>query len=258
VPKIDDYGSYLYLVIHAVYDGEQAVDLVSDELDIFLGSNFLITVHKRPMQSVERLWQEDFHQQDGLAKGPALLLYTLLDLQAGQIVRQLERFEAELERLGDVIFQRNRIADEELLGQILTAQSSTLRLHRVLSPQRDLMKRLSHADYKVIPTQTRVYFSDITDHLIRMVGMVEDMLELSRSTVDIYLALSNNRMNEIIKVLTIIATIFMPLSFLAGVYGMNFHYMPELEIPWAYPVVWLVFISVALGLLRLFRSWRWL
>jgi magnesium transporter len=259
VPKINDYRRYLFIVIHSVYYGTKPVDLISSEMDIFLGPNFLVTVHEREMSSIDELWQnESFHQDEGLALGPAMLFYELLDRQVERFMRLLDQFEVELERLGDLIFQRGNISDESLLDDILTAKSSALRLARVLVPQRDLMHRLANSEYSVIQGGTRVYFADIHDHMVRMVGLVEGMQELVRSTVDIYLALANNRMNEIMKVLTIISTIFIPLSFIAGVYGMNFEFMPELRQPWAYPLIWVIFIAVAGTLLSYFRKWRWI
>jgi magnesium transporter len=259
LPKINDYRRYLYIVIHSIYPGDELVHMISSELDIFLGPNYLITIHEREMSSIDGLWLDmEHHGSEGISRGPALLLYEILESQMDRIARLLDNFEAELERLGDIIFQKGDISRESLLGDLLTAQSSALRLNRILQPQRDLMHRLSQADYSVIPASTRPYFADIHDHLTRMVGLVESMRELTRSTIDIYMALSNNHMNQIIKVLTVISTIFLPLSFLAGVYGMNFRYMPELGWPWAYPLMWVVFIAVAWLMLRIFQKRGWL
>ncbi len=260
LPKINDYRRYLYIVIHSIYLGDEPVHMISSELDIFLGPNFLITIHEKEMSSINALWEDKaHHSQEGISRGPALLFYEILESQADRITRLLDGFEAELERLGDIIFQKKGdISRESLLDDLLTAQSSALRLNRVLQPQRDLMNRLAQTDYSVIPATARPYFADIYDHLNRMVGLVESMRELSRSTIEIYMALSNNRMNEIIKVLTITSTIFLPLSFLAGVYGMNFKHMPELDWLWSYPAVLVIFVLVAGLMLRFYRRRGWL
>jgi len=259
LPKINDYRRYLYIVIHSIYPGEELVDLVSSELDIFLGPNFLITIHEREMSSINGLWQEkEHHNKEGISQGPALLFYEILEIQVDRITRLLDNFEAELERLGDIIFHKGDISRESLLNDLLTAQSSALRLNRVLQPQRDLMNRLAQTDYSVIPASARPYFADIHDYLNRMVGLVESMRELSRSTTEIYMALSNNRMNEIIKVLTITSTIFLPLSFLAGVYGMNFEHMPELGWFWSYPLILVTFLVIAGLMLRFYHKRGWL
>jgi magnesium transporter len=217
-----------------------------------------VTIHEREMSAVDEIWQnESFHQNEGLAQGPAMLFYEILDQQVDRFMRLLDQFELELERLGDVIFQRGNVSDESLLDDILTAKSSSLRLSRVLVPQRDLIHRLATNEYSVIPGSARVYFGDIHDHMVRMVGLVDGMQQLVQSTVDIYLALANNRMNEIMKVLTVISTIFIPLSFVAGIYGMNFVFMPEVNQPWAYPLVWLIFIAISITMIRYFRKRGW-
>jgi len=259
LPKLNDYRRYLYIVIHSIYPGKELVDLTSSELDIFLGPNFLITIHDREMSSINGLWADkEHHSEEGISRGPAMLFYEIVESQMDRISRLLDNFEAELERLGDIIFQKGDISKESLLDDLLTAQGSALRLIRILRPQRDLFRMLSQTDYSIVPGSVRPYFSDIHDHLNRIAGLVESMQELARSTIEIYMALSNNRMNEIIKLLTIISTIFLPLSFIAGIYGMNFHFMPELDWPWAYPLVWLVFISVAGVMLSFFRRRGWL
>ena len=259
LPKINDYRRYLYIVIHSIHPGKELVDLVSSELDIFLGPNFLITVHERESSSINGLWADkEHHVDEGISRGPVLLFYEIVESQVDRISRLLDNFEVELERLGDTIFQKGDISKESLLDDLLTAQSSALRLIRVLRPQRDLMNTLSLTDYSVVPAPARPYFSDIHDHLNRMVGLVESMRELAHSTIEIYMALSNHRMNQIIKLLTIISTIFLPLSFIAGIYGMNFQFMPELGSPWGYPLVWLAFVSVAGLMLSFFRRRGWL
>lgn len=259
VPKINDYRRYLYVVFHSIYADASPVDIRSSELDVFLGPNYLVTIHEREMASINHLWgRPDPELADLLSQGPAHVLYTILDRQVDRFERLLDNFEAELERLGDVIFQNRTEIEEQLLDELLTAQSSALRLGRVLQPQRDLVLRLSQTDYSVVPGSARVYFADIYDHMVRMVSLVQAMRELTRSTIDIYMALSNNRMNEIMKVLTIISTTFLPLGFLAGVYGMNFRYMPELDWPWMYPLIWVIFVVIAGALLLFFRRRKWL
>jgi len=259
VPKIDDYRRYLYMVIHSVYAQGSPMNLTSHKMDVFLSTDYLVTLHRGRMGSVEEVWEDEpFHRTQGLARGPAFVLYELLDRQVSRFTRLVDRFEAALEELGDEIFQKGNIDREGILDDLLTATSSALRLLRVLRPQRSLMGRLAHADHPLIPQEARYYFDDIADHLDRMIGLVESSQELARSTVDVYMALANNRMNEIMKVLTIFSVIFIPLGFLAAVYGMNFAYMPELRWPWAYPAMWALFALIALGLLGLFRRWKWI
>jgi magnesium transporter len=258
VPKLDDYGSYLYMVFHTVGRGDEKMDIHTYELDVFLGANFLITRHDDERESIEKLWQTANHEQNGLARGPAFLLYEVLDRQVDRYIPLMDHFEQLLEELGDSIFHQNSTPTTALLNDILTAKSSALRLHRVLAPQRQLLQRLARNDFAVVPADARIYFNDIHDHLVRLTDLAESMRDLASSTIETHLALVNNRMNEVMKVLTIISTIFIPLSFVAGVYGMNFEFMPELEWRFGYPLVWLIFIAIAVSMLSMFRRRGWM
>ena len=259
VPKLDDYGSYLFVVIHTVSLGDEPMDLDTDEVDIFLGNNYIITMHDKPRASIDRLWHMDLHETRGLSRGAPFVLYEMLDRQVDNFIPILDEFEAHLEELGDVIFhsgsQRGRAL---LLNDILTAKSSALRLRRILIPQRELVNRLAMNDYAVIPTEMRIYFRDVYDHMVRLADLSDGMRDLAGSTIETHLALANNRMNEVVKLLTIISTIFIPLSFVAGVYGMNFEFMPELHWRYGYLFAWGIFLVIGLSLLAAFWRRGWL
>ncbi|MBX3010863.1 MAG: magnesium/cobalt transporter CorA [Caldilineaceae bacterium] len=260
VPKVDDYGNYLYVVFHTVNLGDEPMDIHTDEVDVFLGANYLITLHDEPRPSIDRLWEAVCEQQKGLSKGPAFLLYELIDRQIDTYTPMIDHFEERLELLGDQIFRspQRRQEEERLLNDILTAKSSSLRLNRILTPQRELLYKLSHNNYSVVPAEARLYFQDAHDHLVRLSDLANSMRELSSSTIETHFALVNNRINETMKVLTMISTIFIPLSFIAGVYGMNFTFMPEIDQPWAYPLVWLSFLLVGGSMVYFFRRRGWL
>ncbi len=257
-PKLDDYGAYLFIVFHTVSLGDEKMDIHTDEIDVFLSSHFLVTVHDVPRSAIDRLWQEVREDIDGLRKGPSTTLYTLLDRQVDAYIPLIDRFEERLEQLGDEIFQMRQPENKTVLNNLLTAKSSALRLRRILNPQRDLLNRLSHQDYAVIPPESRIYFRDVYDHLARLADLADSTRDLATMTIETYLVLVNNRMNEIMKVLTIIATIFMPLGFLAAVYGMNFDFMPELHLRWAYPFIWMVFVGIAGVMVWYFVRRRWM
>jgi magnesium transporter len=257
LPKLDDYGSYLYLVFHTVTLGDEPLDIHTDEVDVFLGANYLVTIHDAPRRSIDRGWNRDYHEGHGLARGPAMLLYELLDSQIDNYIPIIDAFEAQLEELGDQIFNSAE-KEQVLLNRLLTAKSSSLRLQRILTPQRELLGRLSTGEYAVVPQQVRIYFRDVYDHLARLANLAEGTRDLAGSTIETHLALVNNRMNEVMKVLTMMSTIFIPLGFVAGIYGMNFKYMPELEWRLGYPLVWMVFIGIAVGMLLFFRRRKWI
>ena len=257
LPKIDDYGTYLYLVFHTVALGQEPMDIETEEVDVFLGFNYLITIHDQPRRSIDRAWDVGHHEAAGLARGPAMLLYELLDTQIDSYIPIIDAFEEQLERLGDDIFLSNE-NERDLLNRLLTAKSSSLRLQRILSPQRELLGRLATNEYRVIPAPVRIYFRDVYDHLARLANLAESTRDLAGSTIETHLALVNNRMNEVMKVLTIMSSIFIPLSFIAGIYGMNFEFMPELSWRYGYVMVWCIFLIVGGGLLLFFRRRRWI
>jgi magnesium transporter len=257
LPKIDDYGTYLYLVFHTVALGQEPMDIETEEVDVFLGLNYLITIHDQPRRSIEKAWDTEHHLAAGLARGPAMLLYELLDNQIDAYIPIIDAFEDQLERLGDDIFLSNE-NERYLLNRLLTAKSSSLRLQRILTPQRELLGRLATNEYRALPAPARIYFRDVYDHLARLANLAESTRDLAGSTIETHLALVNNRMNEVMKILTIMSSIFIPLSFIAGIYGMNFEYMPELSWRWGYAMVWLVFILVGGGLLLFFRRRKWI
>ncbi|MFN2200775.1 MAG: magnesium/cobalt transporter CorA [Caldilineaceae bacterium] len=258
IPKLDDYAKYLYLVFHTFALGDEYMDIDSREIDIFLGANYLITGHVLPSNTINNIWNVEYHKEKGLSRGVALLLYELLDTQLDSYIPLLDQFEDHVEGLGDTIFTARPRDDNRLLNSILTAKTSALRLHRIITPQREVLNRLARGDSAVIPHETRIYFSDVYDHLVRLADLVDSMRDLVNSTLTTYLSITNNRLNEIMKVLTVISTIFIPLSFLAAVYGMNFRHMPELNTTWAYPAVWASFFVIAGGMLFYFRRRHWL
>jgi magnesium transporter len=258
IPKIDDYGGYLYLVFHSLTVGDEAMDIHTKETDVFVGPNYLLTIHELPSQTINKLWNKEYHQERGLARGIALLLYEILDRQVDGYMGLLDDFEQRIEELGDVIFQAKSTSESAILNEILTAKSSTLRVRRVLIPQREVFEHLAHDDLSAIPNEARIYFQDLYDHLSRFADLAESMRDLVQSTMTTHLTIASNRLNEVMKVLTIISTIFMPLSFVAGIYGMNFDFMPELSQPWGYPLAWLIFILIAAAMILFFRRRHWL
>jgi magnesium transporter len=258
IPKLDDYGSYLYLVFHSLTLGDEAMDIHTKETDVFVGPNYLVTIHELPSVTIDKLWHKEYHQERGLTRGIALLLYEILDRQVDGYMGLLDDFERRIEELGDVIFHAKANSESAILNEILTAKSSALRVRRVLLPQREVFEHLARDELSTIPNEARLYFQDLYDHLSRFADLAESMRDLVQSTMTTHLTISSNRLNEIMKVLTIISTIFMPLSFVAGIYGMNFHFMPELTRPWGYPLVWLIFVVIAGTMLLFFRRRHWL
>jgi len=228
VPRLDDWGKYLYLVLHAVTFDRQAEEPLSTvELDVFLGRNFLVTHHTQRIEAVERVWMACHRDACGelsrpdrdLERGTGYLLYRLVDELATRYMPVVEQIDDTIDAIEDQVFGEPTAAT---LQQIFTIKRALLRLRRILGPQREVLNKLARGDYAVVKIGDRVFFRDVYDHLVRLHDISEGLRDLVGSALDTYLSVVNNRMNEVMKVLTIITTLFMPLSFMAGFFGMNF------------------------------------
>ncbi|MGI6207870.1 MAG: magnesium/cobalt transporter CorA [Anaerolineae bacterium] len=220
VPKIDDWDDYLYIVLHAVSfnpDGGEHLDTL--ELDLFLGPRYLVTHHDTPISAVDRIWAALERDPKRLRPGAMHLTYRLVDDLVASYMSAVEDVEEALETLEDDIFAS---PEPPMLERIFALRRSLLRLRRVLAPQREVLNHMARDDYAVIDPSSRVFFRDVYDHLVRLYDLGENLRDLANGAIEIYLSAVNNRMNEIMKTLTIITTLFMPISFLTGFFGMNF------------------------------------
>jgi magnesium transporter len=220
VPKLDDWGEYLYLVLHAIVFNDRAggsVDTV--ELDVFLGKNYIITHHEHSISAVDRVWTTCQRDERHIKKGADHLLYRLADELVANYMPAVEDIDDAIERIENQIFSRPTSAT---LEEIFTLKRALLRLRRIITPQREVLNKLARDDYAVIDAESRVFFRDVYDHLVRLHDINESLRDLVGSAVDTYLSVVNNRLNDVMKTLTIITTLFMPLSFLTGFFGMNF------------------------------------
>jgi magnesium transporter len=220
VPKIDDWAAYLYLVVHAVHcEAEQCDQVSTQELDIFLGPNYLITYQVTPLPTVDRVWETCQRDSRVLHRGPAHLLYRLVDDLIAEYLPLIDRLDNAIDAAEDEVFDT---PEADLLERIFALKRTLLRLRRILGPQREVLNKLARGDFPVLPEKEEVYFRDIYDHLVRIYDITDGLRDLVGGVLDTYLSVVNNRMNEVMKMLTIITTLFMPLSFLVGFFGMNF------------------------------------
>ncbi len=259
-PKIDNYGDYLVVVFQSIHACNGPLQLETVEHTVIVGHGILITVTNEDARFFGHAQDAAWHRYEGLAYGPARLFYHLLDHRVDQSRMYLENFEGALASLGDVIFARNlsTASEHQIMEDILSAKSTALRLFRMVEPQAQVLHRLGHDHYRCIPPETRIFFQDTHDQTVHLIALTASLRDLVTSTMTTHLTLANHRLNEVMKVLTMIATIFIPLTFLTSIYGMNFHHMPELVQPWAYPVVWGICGVVVLGMLIFFKRKRWL
>lgn len=219
VPKVDDWGKYLYLVLHAVSYDPQENDINTLELDIFVGSHYLVTHQTTPLKAVERVWNLCLRDERHLRRGAAHLLYKLADEVAADYMPVVEDIDITIDEIEDQVFDNPA---PSVLEQIFGLKRALLTLRRIIGPQREVLNKLGRGDYAVIPAEYSVFFRDVYDHLVRLYDISESLRDLVGGALDTYLSVINNRMNEVMKTLTVITTMFMPISFLASFFGMNF------------------------------------
>jgi magnesium transporter len=228
VPKIDDWGDYIYAVVHSVTFNLESLAVTTHELDIFLGPNYLVTYHHQSIDAVERLWRHVDQDRRQLERGPDYLLYLLLDMLTAAYMPTMDALDSALDDLETTVFMQ---PTPQTLGTIFAVKRAALHLRRIMGPQREVLNKLARDDYDVIDPKDRMFFRDVYDHLVRLVDLNETLRELTSGTLDIYLSVSANRINDVMKILTIISALFMPISFVVGFFGMNFSGLP-FNNPW--------------------------
>lgn len=254
-PKLDFYETYIYLVIHGV-DADRSTEegFVPKELDVFLSQDFLVTYHKREMRSIAEVMQRLRDDSPMFDYGVDFILYEILNVLVNNYLPVLDDLEERQDVLEEKIFE-NPVP--QLLHDILHIKKTLMALKRTMFPQREVTNHLARNEYGMVQTRTQAYYRDIYDSLYRMTEMIESFRDISMAQVELYLSTVSNRMNEIMKVLTIAATIFMPLTVITGVYGMNFVHMPELRWHYGYPYVLAIMALVSLTMIAYFRWKKW-
>ena len=263
-PKVDNYGEYVVVSFHSLQAQAESFFLDTMGHTAIVGRQFLVTVSASDGTSEASAPRaEEDHRRElwiqALQEGPALLLYRVLSWHADASRTGIEALESALESLGDVIFTEklSQASQNQIMDDILTAKHTALRLHRILEPQAEVMAQLGHERFPVIPPDTRIFFQDMRNRWLYQAALANTLRELATSTMTTHLTLANHRLNEVMKVLTVIATIFIPLTFVTGIYGMNFRHMPELQQPWAYPATLALCLLAALAMFLVFKRKRW-
>lgn len=256
-PKVDIFSDYLFIIVHALQPDFPLDQLDTMELNCFLGSNYLVTSFTcGQMSPVQAVWERLERDERLLEHGADFLCYTILDQLMDEYLPLLDTMDEEIDRLEDEVVLAK--PERGVLQRILALKHSILTLRRIIAPQREVMNRLSRDDLPQIQDAHRIYYRDIYDHLVRVHDLSESIRDVATGTLDTYLSAASNRLNEVMKALTIVSTIFLPLSFVAGIYGMNFEFFPEIHWRFGYLYVWIIFISIVAGMLWFFRRRGWI
>ena len=255
-PKVDDYGEYLFFIMHGIRFDAPTDQFITRELDIFLGKNYLVTHHRGPMRSISAARELcNKNLQAAMPRGVDFLIHQILDQMFEHYFPALDAIEDKIQLVQVEVFEK---PTRETLERIFTLKRDVLQLRRICQPQREILHRLSRGEFEVISPKAAIYFRDIYDNLYRIVDASFAYQDLIQGTLDAYLTAVSNRLNETMKRLTVFGAVFAALTVLTGIYGMNFDYMPELKWRYGYLMVWALMAAITGGLLVLFKKKEWI
>lgn len=254
--KVDDFINYLFLIFHAIQPSQDFHDLQTMELDFFLGSNYLVTnYHTQKMPPVDAVWRRIERDERVYTNGSDFLCHAILDALVDDYMPVIDQMDEEIEWLEDQVLEK---PNPKILERILSLKHSVMSMRRIVGPQREMINRLSRDDFPQIDRQSRIYFRDIYDHLVRIQDLTESVRDIVTGALDIYLNSTSLRLNEVMKALTIVSTIFLPLTFITGLYGMNFvNLYPDIQWPAGFIFVTIICILIVVFMLLFFRHRNW-
>jgi len=228
-PKIDNYDGYFFAVMHAVASHDRRAQVKPAELDMFVSRRYVVTFHRAQLKFVETTIDVYHKNHDLFKRGTDFLVYSLMDALVDEYFPLLDDVDGQLSRLETRIFKH---PDQSVLNDLFKLRRGITRIRRIIAPQRDIVNLMLRHDFEYMGEESRVYFMDVYDHLMRLFDMADLYHDMIATSMDAYLSSVSNNMNNVMKVLTVITTILMPLTVISGIYGMNFVYMPELK--WRY------------------------
>ena len=255
-PKMEDYGEYIYVVLKMLYIEGKTQDIISEQLSLVIGPNYVLSFQEKEGDYFDNI-RDRIRKAKGRVRkmGADYLAYVLLDTIVDNYFLVLEKMEEDIARVEEKLMAA---AGKTSSSEIHHLKRDLIFLRKQVSPVRELVNALQRADSKLIHKTTEIYLRDLHDHVISVVDAIESFRDILSGLHDIYLSSINLKMNEIMKVLTVISTIFIPLTFITGIYGMNFKFMPELEWRTGYFEVLAVMLVLALIMMLYFKRKKWL
>ncbi|MGB3477866.1 MAG: magnesium/cobalt transporter CorA [bacterium] len=255
-PKIEDFEKYMFIVLKMIYYNEKENETKAEQVSLILGTNFVISFQEKPGDVFDPLRERIKKAKGRIRKAEAdYLLYSLLDSIIDSYFSVLEKFGDRIENLEEMVVTEPKPGSLKAIHEL---KREMIYLRKSVWPLREVINNFGKAESPLVHKSTNIYLRDIYDHTIQIIDTIETFRDMLSGMHDTYLSSISNRMNEIMKVLTIFAAIFIPLTFIAGVYGMNFQFMPELSWRWGYFGVWGVILAVGLSMLFYFKRKKWL
>lgn len=255
-PKIEEYDDHLYIVLKSLVTASDSFSVNYEQVSLLVLDRFVFMFKEKSDALLDPIIKR-LHSKKGRIRqsGADYLMYVILDTIVDQNFELIDALDESVTLLEDELYKK---PTHKTMTSIQALKRELIVVRRNIAPIRELMADLVHSESTLIHPSTVIYLRDVQDHALRVVELIESHRDILGSLIEIYMSSINNKMNEVMKVLTLFASIFIPLTFITGIYGMNFDYMPELHNPWAYPFLWVLFITIPLSLLLLFKKKKWL
>jgi len=255
-PKLEDFGNYIFAVLKKLSWNQEKEDFEYEQISLILGENYVISFQERDTNLFNPIYDR-IHVPKGKVRvmGADYLFYVLIDIIVDDYFIVIEKVGEDIENIEDILIKN---PEPETLQSIYRLKRSSIELRKSIWPIREVVNKLQREQSNLIGDELQIYLRDIYEHIFRISDLLENYRDIIFGMLDMYLSSVSNRMNDIMKVLTIISTIFIPLSFLAGFYGMNFLHMPELTQPFAYPILIMIMVSIVLVMLYFFKRKKWI
>lgn len=255
-PKMDDYEDYILIVLKMIYYNDKKKEIVTEQVSLVLVEQYVFSFQEFEGDVFDEVRQRILTGKGNVRKqGPDYLVYALIDAIVDSYFFILEQIGDCSEDIEQQLMEEPK---KEVLQAIYNLKREMIYLNSSIWPLREVVGNLTRTDSVIIKESTRLYLRDVYDHILQVVDIMQSYRDIMTGMLDTYLSSISNKTNDVMKILTIFSSMFIPLTFLAGIYGMNFKYFPELELPWAYPAFWIVTLAIIALMLGYFRRKKWL
>lgn len=254
-PKIEDFTDYIYIVLKMIDYDNKLDEITLEQVSIIVGKNYVISLQEKPLNIYEPIKNRIRNDRSKVRKaGSDYLAYLLIDSIIDNYFDVIEKTGEKIETVENKLVVN---PTQKTLKTIYNLKRDMLFMRKSTWPLREVISKMERGEISLINDSTRIYIRDVYDHIIQVIDTIETYRDILSGMIDIYLSSISNRLNEVMKILTIISTIFIPITFIASIYGMNFKFMPEVTWKWSYLVVWVIILAVIIYMVIFFKRKKW-
>lgn len=261
LPKVEDFDDHLFIIFNPVEPvileevGRKRMEIKTSQVSAFLSKKILVTHHYKPQRSINYAIQMVLKNPMTLGKGPDFLFHLIIDQIVDSYTPILDTLDSTIDSMENEVFHS---PTQQSMVEILNMKKNIMTVRRVAVYQREMLNRLSRGEFSLITEEETIYYRNVYDHLVRMSDLADSYRDMVAGLLDAYLSVTSNRLSQVMKVLTIISTIFLPLSFITGFFGMNFEVIPLAKMEWGIGIATLFMVAVAVFMLLVFKKNKWL